>query len=166
MTLTGDQLLFSYAHQLEHGKTYYTKPSPDKMVDILKNVYQHKISRRTFFRTTHDLEEEGYIRRQVRYHPKARPKIIQLSSMALLRLKAVNYLKRKGLPFAYKLFKMMTDFLKHFQPLVSETVTEYNERTLELIDDEYNLKKVREVLVVLEQYEKDKRRKKCLRLHI
>ncbi len=164
MTLTQMQVLSTYAHQMQTGNKYYTKPAPDTMVDILGKVHHHKIARRTFFEATHDLEADGYIRRQVRYHPKAKPKIIQLPSLVLFRLKGVKYLMGLGIAYAYKLYKQMTDFLKHFQSLVPESVEKYNERTLELIDDEYHLKKCREVLLMLEAYEKEKRRNRPLRL--
>ena len=147
---TKSQLLCSFAHLMKTDNKHCIIPSPGSMVDILAVVYQNQIGLGAYYKATHDLIREGYIVRQFRYDKKVQPEIRQLSSMISFTLKGVRYLIKMGVMYAFKLYKAIRDWMNKGDARFPRASDEYNKQTVEAVDHEYNLSKVRELLLMLE----------------
>ena len=157
MNILQNQEICSLAYLMKTGNKHVVIPSPDSMIDILDKVYQHRVSRRTHFRAVHALIEQGLIVRQFRYDREAKPTIIQKSSMISFTLKGVKYLMKMGVLYAYTLYKKMIAWLHKDDSRFPKTVEEYKRQGAEAVDMEYNLSKVRSLLLMLEASDKKTR---------
>jgi len=63
------------------GKNTYTQASIDKILELLSDFHKINIQHRWLFQCLRDLEQLGYINRQIRYSPPVAGQIRQIPSL-------------------------------------------------------------------------------------
>jgi len=110
--ITKHQILITINSCIDQAKTHYTKPSRNKIQDLLSQHHEKDVGIRWITRCIKYLVDNGFLSRQVRYVHYDAGQILQLPSLFAFKFKGANYLFKNQVLGATELLKSIIAFMK------------------------------------------------------
>ena len=112
MNNTKAAIFISIHRILVKGKKHYANPSVDRLIELISARHDTDIRRRWAFQCLHDLEELGYISRQVRFRKDPDGGWRQIPSLVSISLKGARKLFDLGVDGASQLCREIMGWIR------------------------------------------------------
>ena len=110
--ITKHQVLITILSCIDQAKTHYTRPSRNKIQELLSQHHAKEVGIRWITRCIKYLVDNQFLSRQVRYVHYDAGQILQLPSLFAFKLKGANYLFKNQVRGAAVLLKSIIAFMK------------------------------------------------------